>query len=143
MMPKKQAQDGEYDKANTTARTIVNDTLRNETMQFIADIKATNMAKKLALDGKFDEAINIARTIEDEDLRKKTMQFIGDLQATDFWSVWGAALIVNFDTGNDIPIKSASIINGIVRVEEQAEIKYGLGLEVHMFVKGKSWGSYS
>jgi len=102
-----------------------------------------NAAKAVekAKGGELNSAIEIASTITDPTLRKTTMGEIGDQDASKFWSVWGVGLVVNFDTGHRKPIKSASIVNGIVRVEEEDEIKYGLGLEVHRFLLGTSWGA--
>ena len=105
------------------------------------DTELAQNAIKLNKDGKLDKAIEVVDKIEDLEIKLTTMREIGDQDATQFWSVWGVALITNFDTGNRKPIKSASIINGIVRVEEENEIKYGLGLEVHRFVWGTSWGA--
>lgn len=91
--------------------------------------------------GDFDGAFTNAKSIGDPDLRRKALDAISDEQAEKFWSVWGVALITNFDFGDKKPVKSASIINGVVRVEAENEIKYGLGLEVHRFIWGNSWGA--
>jgi hypothetical protein len=101
---------------------------------------ATTAVEK-AKEGKLNDAIITAATITDPVLRKTTMGDIGDQDATKFWSVWGVGLVVNFDTGHRKPIISASIVNGIVRVEEEDDVKYGLGLEVHRFIWGTSWGA--
>jgi hypothetical protein len=98
-------------------------------------------AVELTKEGDIEEAVKTANKISDQKTRIETMREIGDQDARKFWSVWGVALITNFDSGDRKPIKAASIINGVVRVEEENEIKYGLGLEVHRFIWGNSWGA--
>ncbi len=105
------------------------------------DAEFANEAIQMNKNGELDKAIEIVDKITDPETKIKTMVEIGNQDASQFWSVWGVALITNFDTGNRKPIKSASIINGVVRVEEENEIKYGLGLEVHRFIWGTSWGA--
>ena len=105
------------------------------------DAELAHKAIRLIKDGELDKAIEVVGKINAPETKLKTMGEIGDQDASRFWSVWGVALITNFDAGGRKPIKSASIINGIVRVEEENEIKYGLGLEVHRFIWGTSWGA--
>jgi hypothetical protein len=61
-------------------------------------------------------------------------------EAERFWSNFGVGLLLNFDLGHRKPIKSASIINNKVVVEEEDDTKYGLGLEVHKFMFGSTVG---
>ncbi len=56
----------------------------------------------------------------------------------EFWNFWGAGFILNFDMGHRKPVKSAMVINGITRVDEEEDVKYGLGLEIHKFIWGKA-----
>jgi len=77
-------------------------------------------------------------SIEDKNaIREK----INSKKAEEFWSFWGVGLVMGFDLGDHKPIKSASIINNKIRVEEEDDVKYGLGLEVHKSVWGTTWSN--
>lgn len=74
-----------------------------------------------------------------ETLKQPTSPNQGD--AEKFWSNFGAGLIMNFDLGHRKPVKSASIINSKVVVQEEDDTKYGLGIEAHIFATGnEQWG---
>lgn len=129
----------DYESKETNEKLPVVDTQANETK--LNDKKNQKKAINFAKGNKINEAIEIAGQIEDEVLQKETMQEIGDIDASTFWAVWGAAFITNFDLGDKTPITSASIVNNVVRVEEESAVKYGLGLEVHRYLWGNSWGT--
>jgi hypothetical protein len=59
----------------------------------------------------------------DEKVRKE--------QEKDFWSHFGVALTVNAYFRNQRPLESASISNGVVRVEKYTNVNAGLALETH------------
>ena len=86
------------------------------------------------------EAIRDDVTKEDnEELINDAIELINSEKAKDFWSYFGVGLVLNIDTGSHKPVKNANIINGIVRVEEEDDVKYGIGLEVHKFLWGTTW----
>lgn len=60
---------------------------------------------------------------------------------TDFWSNFGVVLLYNQDVGKYRPVKSAKILNGVVVVSEDDNVKVGLGLEFHKYLTGKKYES--
>lgn len=86
-----------------------------------------------------DNAEKALENITDQAKKVEAVGLINEDKAKEFWSYWGVGLVLNFDTGRHKPVKNANIVNGIVRVEEEEDVKYGLGLEVHKFLWGTTW----
>lgn len=132
---------GKFVEAKEIAERISNADIKKKTKDQIEDLhKARDVIEKSKA-GMLKNAVDTAVTISDPKLRKEAMGEIGDQEATKFWSNFGVGLVANFASGQKRPVKSASIINGIVRVDEEDYLKYGLGLEVHKFLWGTSWGA--
>jgi len=123
---------GETDKALTAADAIKDDGLKQKMLVEIVD--------ELVKSHKTDEAVKAAEAINDKDLKQKKMGEIADADVKQFWKGWGVGLISNFAIGHKKPVKTAIIAaNNIVRVEEEEDVKYGLGLEFHKFLFSTSW----
>jgi len=127
---------GKIDDAIKIAETIKDPDLKKKTL----DELAARKAKKYSESGETDNAVTTAETIKDNDLKQKTIDEIADADIKQFWRNWGVGLVVNFDTGHRKPIKTATIVNNsIVRIEEEEDVKYGLGLEIHQFLWSTKW----
>ncbi len=104
-------------------------------------LKLFNDVVKSVESGELDNAKEKAKEISDPDLRSKAAGLVNDEAAKKFWSVWGVGLAVNhYDKGHSRVI-AGSVVNNVVQVERGDSTKYGLGLEVHRYVFGTTWGT--
>jgi hypothetical protein len=94
--------------------------------------------QELLAAGKSKEAMDLLAA-QDAYTKSNVLTQVSAADASKFWSMWGPGFIVNLDGGGHKPVKTASVINGVVRVDEEEDVKYGLGIEVHKMVWGTEW----